>query len=111
MTRRLLEGLVALPGLRVYGPPQGLERAGLVSVSAEGRDLADIAAALDERGIAIRMGLHCAPAAHRSIGSLSGGGTIRFSIGFFNTEGDIDGALSAMEKILSSSRPGDRRVD
>jgi len=101
LTDRLVGGLSGLPGLRVYGPPAGRDRAGVVSVAAGGASLAEIAAELDRREVAVRMGLHCAPAAHRSIGSFAGGGTIRFSIGFFNTEADIDGAVSAMEAILA----------
>jgi selenocysteine lyase/cysteine desulfurase len=63
--------------------------------------VADIALALDRRGICTRVGLHCAPAAHRSLGTLEAGGTLRFSPGFFTTPQEIRDTLDAMEAILS----------
>jgi selenocysteine lyase/cysteine desulfurase len=71
------------------------------AVSAETTSLDELARELDLRGIAVRMGLQCAPAAHRSIGTLAGGGTLRFSPGFFTTEAEIDEALVAMEDIVA----------
>jgi cysteine desulfurase / selenocysteine lyase len=102
LTQRLLAGLRGIGGLKVFGPPEGVERTPIVSACAADFGLDEIARELDERGIAVRKGLQCAPAAHRSIGTLAGGGTIRFSPGFFNTEGEIDEAVRAMEEILGS---------
>lgn len=100
LTQRLLEGLVRLPGATLYGPPPGARRAPIVSLAAAGIDLGRLARELDLRGIAVRAGLHCAPAAHRAIGTFDRGGTLRFSPGFFTTEGEIDQTLSAMEELL-----------
>jgi selenocysteine lyase/cysteine desulfurase len=79
----------------------------VVSISSEGLPLDEIARSLDRQGIAIRMGLHCAPAAHRSIGTFSAGGTIRFSPGFFTTETEIDETIKAMENIVAQGGSGD----
>ena len=62
-------------------------------------DLAEAAYLLDSRyGVMTRVGLHCAPAAHQTLGTYPTG-TIRFSFGWFNTPNDVDAALSALEEI------------
>jgi selenocysteine lyase/cysteine desulfurase len=50
--------------------------------------------------IAVRSGLHCAPDAHRTLGTLGSGGTIRISAGYLNTDEDIDRCIHALESIL-----------
>lgn len=99
-TERLLRGLAGLPGLKAYGPPAGADRTPIVTVTAQGLSSADIARELDLRDIAVRAGLHCAPAAHRSIGTFAEGGAVRFSPGYFTTDADVDATISAMEDIL-----------
>ncbi len=102
LTARLLEGLSAMPGVTLYGPASGVPRAPVVSMTIESLGVSDIALELDRRDIAIRAGLHCAPAAHRSIGSLEHGGTIRFSPGYFTTDAEIDAVICAIEEIIGS---------
>lgn len=97
----LLRGLAALPGLEVHGPQAGLRRAPVVSISVPAWDLGELALALDRRGICVRAGLHCAPSAHRTLGTLEAGGTLRFSPGFFNTDTDIQDTLKVMEELLT----------
>jgi cysteine desulfurase / selenocysteine lyase len=97
----LLQGLLRLPGVTTQGPGPGVERAPVISINIVDRDLGEIALALDRRGICTRVGLHCAPAAHRSLGTLGGGGTLRFSPGYFTTPLEIRNTLEAMEAILS----------
>lgn len=101
LANRLLEAFAAIPGLRVFGPPAGPGRLPLVSVDAPGADIGAIAAAIDRRGIAVRTGLHCAPAAHRAIGTIDTGGAIRFSPGYFTTEDEIDEAANALADIIT----------
>lgn len=101
LTDRLLRGLLALPGVAAPGPGPGAARAPVVSISVAGRDLGELALELDRRDIAVRAGLQCAPAAHRSLGTFDAGGTLRFSPGFFNTEAEIDQVLRTMEGILT----------
>jgi len=98
---RLLRGLLALPGVRAYGPGPGEPRAPLVSITVAGRDLGELALELDRREIAVRVGLHCAPAAHRSLGTLAGGGTLRFAPGCFTTEAEIDAVLATLEALIA----------
>ena len=100
LTERLLRGLLALPGVAAPGPPPGARRAPVVSITVQGRDLGELALELDRRDIATRVGLHCAPRAHRSIGTFPGG-TLRFSPGYFNTEAEIDEVLAALETLLT----------
>ena len=97
----LLRGLLQLPGVAPQGPAPGAERVPVISITVADRDVAEIALALDRRGICTRVGLHCAPAAHRSLGTLAAGGTLRFSPGFFTTPQEIRDTLDAMEAILS----------
>ena len=101
LTDRLLRGLLALPGVSAPGPGPGTPRAPVVAITVQGRDPGELALELDRRDIATRVGLHCAPAAHRSIGTFEGGGALRFSPGFFNTEAEIDEVLGTMEALLT----------
>ena len=96
----LLRGLLELPGVASPGPGPGAARVPVVSITAAGRDLGEVALELDRRGICTRVGLHCAPAAHRSLGTFDAGGTLRFSPGPFTTDGEIQGTLEAMKEIL-----------
>lgn len=97
---QLLEGLSAIQGVRLYGPKRG-ERGAAVSFNIEGHDPAAIGYMLDSQyDISVRVGLHCAPDVHRSIGSFPEG-TVRVSPGFFNTEGDIDFLIKALREIIS----------
>jgi cysteine desulfurase family protein len=99
ITDRLVRGLAGLKGVALHGPPAGISRAPIVSLSAPGIDLGELARALDGRGVAARAGLHCAPAAHRSIGTFVLGGSLRLSPGFFTTEAEVDETLRIMEEL------------
>ena len=93
---RLLEGLQALPGIRVFGPGSGGERGAVISLQLPNMDCSEAACRLDqEYGICVRSGLHCAPLAHRTMGSFPQG-TVRLSLGPFHTRPDIDEALGAL---------------
>jgi len=95
----LLEGMGKIPGLVIYGPPLGLERAAAVSINIKGVDSLEAAVILDQAfDIAVRSGLHCAPDAHRTLGTLESG-TIRISPGYFNTEKDLDTMLTALASL------------
>ena len=74
-----------------------------VSIVMEGMDNAAVAQRLnDEYSIAVRVGLHCAPMAHRTIGTFPKG-TIRISMGYFNTEEECAVLVDALAKISKSS--------
>ena len=93
------DGLRKLPGVRVYAQPDLADQAGVVSFTAEGREVEALAGALAERGIAVRAGLHCAPAAHQTAGTVDTG-TVRASFSHWNTPAEVARFLAAMEEIL-----------
>lgn len=88
-----------LQGVRIVGP-RGIEgRTGVVSLDFVGRDNAEIAYILEsEYGIMTRCGLHCAPLAHKTLGTFPQG-TVRFSFGYFNTEEDTEYAARAVRAV------------
>lgn len=99
LTRRLLEGLGAINGVKVYGSGDLEQRTGVVSITVDQKDCHEVCAELDEKyGVAARGGLHCAYLAHETLGTLRTG-TVRFSIGFYNSAGDIQKALAAIKAI------------
>lgn len=102
--RQLIEGLRQIPGIRLYGPLDARFHGGAVSFNLEEYDPAELGFLLDhDYHILSRAGLHCAPDAHRTIGSFPRG-TVRVSPGYFNTREDIDHLLTALS-CLSSHPP------
>jgi cysteine desulfurase family protein len=100
---RLQSGLNQLPGVRVFGPSATGESAAVVSITIEGYDPQEVAAVLDANfGLQVRAGLHCAPRMHRALGTIATGGTVRFSIGAFNTPDEIDTAIAAVNEISAA---------
>ena len=90
--------------LRIVGKRSTEGRTGVVSIVPAGKDPAELAFRLDEEyGIATRVGLHCAPAAHRTLGTWPQG-TVRFSFGAFNTEAETDEAAKAVAALCRSER-------
>lgn len=99
LSQRLLDGLRAVPGVVMYGPDTVDNRVGVFSLDFPGKDNAEVAAALEERfGILSRCGLHCAPNAHRTIGTFPRG-TVRLSLGWYTIAREIDRAIEAVGKI------------
>ena len=71
----------------------------MVSIQTLSLDQAEASVLLEEQyGILTRVGLHCAPSAHKTLGTYPTG-TIRFSFGFYNTQADVDAALDALEEL------------
>ncbi len=105
LTARFLAGLAALPGVTVYGPPDAASRTAVVSFNIAGVAPSAAALGLDERfGILCRPGLHCAPAAHRTMGTFPQG-TIRFGFGYFNKDEEITLALEAIGSLAGDGAP------
>ncbi len=99
LTGRLLDGLREIPGVTVYGPADAQLRTAVVSFNIAGMEPSEVGARLDEEyGILCRVGLHCAPAAHRTIGTFPSG-TVRFALGAFNTREEVDAALRAVARL------------
>jgi cysteine desulfurase family protein len=114
LTERFINGLLPLEeaghiricGLKnCYAEKNGVKvpvRTGVVSIQTLKVDCADAAFRLDfEFGIETRVGLHCAPNAHKTLGTFPTG-TIRFSFGNFNTEEDVDAAINAVREICGA---------
>ena len=88
--------------ITIYGPKDINRRCGVVPINIEGIDSSEVAYRLDnEYGIAVRPGLHCAPLAHKTIGTEKIG-AVRFGIGPFNTRADIMSAAKALNNISES---------
>ena len=106
---RLLEGLLASPGVRVYGPADPDCQCGVVSVRLERRSASEVGMLLDDRyGVLCRVGLHCSPAAHRTIGTFPSG-TVRLSLSDMTTDDDIDrghpGRARAGRLLMGRDKP------
>ncbi len=102
LVSKLFAGLGGVENVTVYGPLAGQPRAPLVAFNVAGMTSAELAARLDrEYDIASRAGLHCAPGAHRVMGTLESG-AVRLSIGPFNSAADIDAAVEAVAAIATS---------
>lgn len=99
LSERFLIGLRDMPGVALIGPDTAEGRVGVFSLDFPGKDNAEITARLEEDfGILTRCGLHCAPNAHRTLGTFPRG-TVRLSLGWFNTEDDIGRALQAIKAV------------
>lgn len=100
LTARMLAGLEELPGVTVYGPRETARKVGVVSFNLKELAPEEVAYALDEgHEIMVRVGLHCAPLAHKTIGTLDRG-TVRASVSYFNTTGEIEAFLTAVREIV-----------
>lgn len=98
---KFLNGLTQIPAIEVYGPLDPAKQVPVVSFNIKDQDSSEVAFILDKAfDIACRSGLHCAPAAHRTIGTIQRG-TVRASFSAFNTESDVDMMLDALEKTAS----------
>ena len=103
LTEQLLAGLQGLEQqglLRIVGRKDLKQRTSVVSIAGTQLDIAMLAHKLNaEYGIATRVGLHCAPNAHKTLGTYPTG-TLRFSMGWHNTETEIATALNALKEVL-----------
>jgi len=96
---RLIEGLKEISGVKIYGGCQVKDRVAVVSFDIENKLPSEVGLRLDEEyGIMCRVGLHCAPAAHKTIGTFPMG-TVRFSMSYFNNFEEVDKAILAIKNI------------
>lgn len=99
LTNKLISGLLKNPNVIIYGDTSLNNHC--VSFNIEGIDTAELSFILDsDYGIKNRSGLHCAPLAHKSLGTFPNG-TVRLSIGYFNTEDEIEYVINSINKIIS----------
>jgi cysteine desulfurase family protein len=98
---RFLTGAADISGVIVYGPPDLKDRCGVISFNVSGMPCSDVGMLLDrDYGVLSRVGLHCSPGAHHTVGTFPGG-TVRFGLGYSNTEAEIDIALGAIRDIAA----------
>ncbi len=103
LVAQLRDGLRGIPGIVLFGPVSSEAHCGPVSFTAAGYDPAQIAFQLDrDHEISVRAGLHCAPLAHRTIGTYPAG-TVRVSPGYFNTAAEIESFLRALRTIVAAA--------
>ncbi len=98
LIRRMGEGLCALPGAEVFLSGDPAVQAGVLSFRLRGRDCEEVGELLGGRGAALRAGLHCAPLAHESAGTLETG-TVRASVSAFSTGREIEKFLHLMREL------------
>ena len=98
----MLDKLQEIPNIKIYGPLDSKKRAAVISINVENIDSGEVTFMLDsEYDIATRSGIHCSPLAHTTLGTLEQG-TVRFSLGYFNTKQEIDKAITALKEIIKN---------
>jgi selenocysteine lyase/cysteine desulfurase len=103
LTQRLIDSLQDLPGVQVYGGLDAARQTATVSFNVAGLEPSEVGLRLDdEHGIMSRVGLHCAPAAHKTLGTFPAG-TVRFGLSAFNTLDQVCRATQAVRSISSAS--------
>ena len=102
LTQAFLEGLQSIDGINIVGKQNIQDRTAVVSITIDSMDPASIAYELESTyHIMTRVGLHCAPRAHQTLGTYPEG-TVRFSFGYANTLEDVEAALSALNTIVKN---------
>jgi len=99
LVAQFLAGAAEISGITLYGPRDAALQCGVVSFNVAGAMPSEVGLLLDQSfGIMARPGLHCAPSAHRTLGTFPTG-TVRFSFGWFNTPDEVDAAVEALREI------------
>ena len=103
-TQRLIDGLTAIKGVRLYGTRSAAARVAVVSITLAGYDPQELAATLDAAfAVQVRAGLHCAPLMHRALGTSPSGGTVRFSPGPLTSDAEIEAAIAAVAEVAAQA--------
>jgi len=99
----LKEGLNEITGVVLYAPRHSEDQTATLSFNISGKSPSEVGLILDDDfGILSRVGLHCAPAAHKTIGTFPTG-SVRFGLGIFNSHREVDDAINAVKKIAKGS--------
>lgn len=103
LTKTFLECLRSITGINIIGKQDIQDRTAVVSITIDGMDPASIAYELESTyHIMTRVGLHCAPRAHQTLGTYPEG-TVRFSFGYTNTHENVEVTLSALNRIVKNT--------
>lgn len=100
LTQEVDDILSNIPGILLFCSANGNNQFGVLSLSVDGVAPQALEAALGAKSIAVRAGLHCAPWAHQFINSTAYGGTVRISVGHFNTAGDLVAVHNALQELV-----------
>lgn len=101
LLKRLIEQLQVINGVTLYGHTDLSQKTPVLSFKLDGHTVENAGKILaSQYGIALRTGFHCAPMAHEALGTIAQGGTIRASIGYFNTADDIDALVAAIKEMV-----------
>ncbi len=107
LTRRLIDGLEGVAGITLHGPERAAARSPIVSATFAGLVPSEAGFLLEEGfGVLTRVGLHCSPAAHHTLGTYPQG-TVRFAPGFFTSDAQIDATIAAC-RYLAAKKAGGR---
>jgi len=98
LTSYLLKGIISISGVKVIGPVDMKDRGGVVSFTVDGVHPHDVGQVLDQYGIAVRTGHHCAWPLMRKLNLV---GTTRASLYLYNSKSDVDSLLESIEKVKS----------
>jgi len=105
LAKKLVDGFKKIDGVTVYCCDSLENHLATVTINVDGLEAGDVGIMLDvDFNIATRTGLHCAPLVHEQIGTMKIHGGVRFAIGPFNTEADIDAALEAVTEIAKRAK-------
>ena len=105
LTQKLVDGFRGIDGVCVYCCESLQNHLPTVLMNMEGMDPGDVGVMLDaDYNIATRTGLHCAPLVHKQLGTVEGHGGVRFSIGAFNSEDEVEAAINAIAEISEWAR-------
>lgn len=106
LAARLIAELKDIAGVQVYGTGDATRQVAVVSFNIAGRTCAEVASSLEQGfGVLCRPGLHCAPVAHRTLGTLPGG-TVRFAPGLFTTSDEIERTVDAVRRVAGVQSHG-----
>ena len=96
LTERLLAGLAERPWVRVVGPAEAVDRVGAVAFDVQGVHAHDVGQVLDDQGVAVRVGHHCAWPLHRRMGVTA---STRASLAAYTTPAEVDAMLDALDRV------------
>jgi len=104
LTQAMIEGLQNIPGAIIYGSLDAMRQTATISFNLSGMAPSEVGLRLDEEyQIMCRVGLHCSPAAHKTLATYPGG-TVRFGLGAFNTLSEVNFALNAIHQLAKEKK-------
>ena len=103
LVARIIKGISRHDRVKILGPAGVESRVGVVSFTVDGWEPTELGQYLDSRhGICVRAGLHCAPGAHKSVGTFARAGAVRASPGVYNNERDVDAFIAAIDEAVKA---------